>query len=56
VVLTDGYIYDIKERETKDLMARVVARASAAIFIWTHAEVRPPGWRSLKLELPEKWD
>ena len=56
VVLTDGYIYDIKERETKDLMARVAAKASAAIFLWTGAEVRAPGWRSLELELPKEWD
>jgi predicted metal-dependent peptidase len=53
VVLTDGYIYDKTDAKTRDLMARIAARAAASVFLWTGEEVKALGWRSLKLALPE---
>jgi predicted metal-dependent peptidase len=50
VVLTDGYIYDKTEEKTRDLMARIAARAAASVFLWTGEEVKAPGWRSVRLE------
>jgi len=50
VVLTDGCIYDKNDSKTRDLMARIAARAAASVFLWTEEEVKAPGWRSVRLE------
>ncbi|MEM2618252.1 MAG: VWA domain-containing protein [Candidatus Hadarchaeales archaeon] len=49
VVLSDGYIYDWDEAETRALLRKVASRAAKAIFLTTGEEKGHPGWITLRL-------
>ncbi len=50
VVVTDGHIWDMDERETKELLAQVASKSGTAIFCYHDREHQIPGWVSVKLE------
>jgi len=55
VILSDGYIWDLRDspsEETLNYLARIAARASAAVFVSTIANdlKLPPRWRFIKVD------
>jgi len=51
VVFTDGEIYDIKDDNTKRLLADVAAKSSASIFATTHREHEIDRWTTVKVKV-----
>lgn len=49
VVVTDGYIYDLNNHQTKSLLDEVAKRSSTAIVCSHTKDVSIVGWRSIKL-------
>lgn len=51
VVLTDGYIWDIDEDETKSLLSTVASKSSVAVFASTGRTYEIPPWISIRIEV-----
>jgi predicted metal-dependent peptidase len=54
VVFSDGYIYDIDNQPTKDMLFKLSRRASRCIFAYTSQKHEIPRWKSIEIDIDRK--